>query len=198
MEFNDVLRKRRMTKVFTRDPLPDEMVQRILRAANRGPSAGFSQGYALLALSDLDDRVAFWRALGQTDLDKGDPVKRAPLIVVPLASKQEYFDRYTRPDKGWSDRDESRWAVPYWYIDTGFTALLMLLAAVDEGIGAQFFGILPPVIDAFRTEFGIPETHIPIGAVAIGNRDVRLDSLAAWKPKIKRKPMDELVHWGKW
>jgi len=198
MEFYDVLRKRRMTKVFTRDPLPDEMVQRILRAANRGPSAGFSQGYSFLALSELDDRVAFWRALGQHDLDKGDPVKRAPLIVVPLASKKLYLDRYTQPDKGWTDLDESRWAVPYWYIDTGFTALLMLLAAVEEGIGAQFFGILPPVIDAFRNQFGIPDHYTPIGAVALGNRDVRLDSHPAWRPKIKRRSTEDLVHWGKW
>src|ERR1043165_9643643 len=109
MEFKDVLRKRKMTKVFTRGPLPEDLVERILRAANRGPSAGFSQGYALLVLTELDERVAFWRALGQEDIDKGDPVKRAPLIVVPLASKQLYIDRYTRPDKGWTDQDEARW-----------------------------------------------------------------------------------------
>ena len=40
-------------------------------------------------------------------------------------------------DKGWTDRDESRWPVPYWYIDTGFTALLILLAVVDEGLGER-------------------------------------------------------------
>ncbi|MFI5957429.1 nitroreductase family protein [Cryptosporangium sp. NPDC051539] len=198
MEFAEILRKRRMTKVFSREPVSEDVVERILRAANRGPSAGFSQGYALLVLTELDDRVAFWRALGQHDIDKGDPVKRAPVIVVPLASKQLYVDRYKQPDKGWSDRDDDKWPVPYWYIDTGFTALLMMLAAVDEEIGAQFFGILPPVIDEFRMQFGVPDTYRPIGAVAIGHRDERLDSHPMWKPKITRKPLDEIVHRGKW
>jgi nitroreductase len=197
MDFDDVVRQRRMVRAFTTEPLPEELVTRVLRTANRGPSAGFSQGYALLVLSEPDERVAFWTSLGE-DPTRGDPVKRAPLIVVPLASKQAYLDRYTRPDKGWTDRDEARWPVPYWYIDTGFTALLMLLAAVNEGIGAQFFGILPPVIDAFRAQFGIPDSYTPIGAVAIGNRDYRLDPDPPWRPKIKRKPLDEIVHRGKW
>ena len=62
----------------------------------------------------------------------------APLVIVPLACKDVYLDRYARPEKGWTDRDESRWPVPYWYIDTGFTALLILLAVVDEGLGPCF------------------------------------------------------------
>ena len=55
-----------------------------------------------------------------------------------------YLDRCAQPGNGWTDRDEARRPVPYWYIDTGFTALLTLLAAVDEGLGAVFFGIPPP------------------------------------------------------
>ena len=42
-----------------------------------------------------------------------------------------------------------RWPVPYRYIDTGFTALLTLLAAVDEGLGAVFFGIQPETVAEF-------------------------------------------------
>ena len=51
-------------------------------------------------------------------------LSHAPLVIVPLACKDIYLDRYAEPGKGWADRDESRWPVPYWYIDTGFTALL--------------------------------------------------------------------------
>jgi hypothetical protein len=40
--------------------------------------------------------------------------------------------------------------VPYWYIDTGFAALLTLLAVVDEGHGASFFGIQPEIMADFR------------------------------------------------
>jgi hypothetical protein len=36
----------------------------------------------------------------------------------------------------------------YWQIDTGFAALLVLLTAVDAGLGALFFGITdaPPCV----------------------------------------------------
>jgi nitroreductase len=197
MEFSDVLRKRRMTRAFTDEPIDNETLERLLRAANRAPSAGFSQGWALLVLTEPEDRAAFWMSLGQ-DPYSGNPVKRAPVIIVPLASKERYMDRYARPDKGWEDRSERHWPAPYWYIDTGFMALLLLLAAVDEGLGARLFGILPPVIDAFRGKFGIPDHYEPIGAVAIGHRDLTLDPNPPWRPKIRRRPLEEIAHRGRW
>lgn len=186
-----------MVRAFTDQPIKPDVVERLLHAANRAPSAGFSQGYALLVLEDPSDRAEFWRALGQ-DPHTGNPVKRAPLIVVPLASKKLYMDRYARPDKGWEDRSEERWPVPYWYIDTGFMALLLLLAAVDEGLGAKFFGILPPVIDAFRQRFDVPDTYTPIGAVAIGHRDYALDPSPGAPLKISRLPLEAITHRGTW
>src|SRR3712207_6969015 len=51
-----------------------------------------------------------------TTLFRSDPwlqrMARAPLLVVVLSSKDAYLDRYAEPDKGWTDRDETRWAVP--------------------------------------------------------------------------------------
>src|SRR4051812_27105311 len=167
MDFNDVISKRKMVKVFTGQPLGEDVTRTIIEAANRGPSAGFTQGYAFLVLDEQERRDAFWRSLDQ-DPQGREPIKRASLIVVPLASKEAYLDRYSLDDKGWGDRDESRWLVPYWYIDTVFAAMLMMLAAVNEGVGAQFFGILPPVVDAFRKEFDIPDAFTPIGALAFG------------------------------
>lgn len=197
MEFDDILRKRRMTRAFSDEPVDGEALERVLRAANRAPSAGFSQGWALLVLTEPDDRAAFWKSLGQ-DPYFGDPVKRAPVIIVPLASKQRYLDRYAKPDKGWEDRSESRWPAPYWYIDTGFMTLLLLLAAVDEGLGARLFGIMPPVIDSFRAAFGIPGHYDPIGTVAIGHRDYTLDPDPPWRPKIRRRPLADIAHRGRW
>ena len=60
--------------------------------------------------------------------------------------------------------------MPYWHIDTGFASLLMLLTAVDEGLGACFFGIPPERIAAYRDAFGVPAEYTPIGAVTIGYR----------------------------
>lgn len=63
-----------------------------------------------------------------------------------MSSKRLYLDRYARPGKGWTDRDEGRWPVPFWHIDTGMATLPILQTAVDEGLGACYFGIVPEAV----------------------------------------------------
>lgn len=188
-----------MVRAFTAEPLDPEVVQQILAAANRAPSAGFSQGYALLALTGRDQLDPLWELVAEPGSAGPDwaAVARAPLVVVPLSCKDVYLDRYARPDKGWTDRDESHWPVPYWDIDTGFTALLMLLAAVDAGLGALFFGIPPEKIPAFREQYGVPDRYTPIGAVAVGHPDPAADTGGSSRA-IKRRSLDDLVHYGSW
>ncbi|HEX9063754.1 MAG TPA: nitroreductase family protein [Streptosporangiaceae bacterium] len=208
MEFGEVIRKRRMVRAFTAEPLDPGATERVLRAANRAPSAGFSQGYALLVLDEPDQLAPFWELAFAAGEDEGDEqdnnagpslkgLANAPLVVVPLSCKDAYLDRYARPDKGWADRDESRWPVPYWDIDTGFMALLMLLAAVDEGLGALFFGILPAQIPRFRALYGVPGAYQPIGAVAIGHPDPAADRGGSSRV-IGRRRLDDVVHRGRW
>jgi nitroreductase len=117
------------------------------------------------------------------------------VLVVALSCKRAYLDRYAETDKGWTDRDEARWPVPYWHIDTGMAALLMLLTVTDEGLGACFFGIPPERTAAFRKEFGVPDDHTPIGVVAIGHPAPDRPS-----PSLKRgrRGTDVVVHRGQW
>jgi nitroreductase len=203
VEFSDVIRKRRMARAFTTEPVDPAVTERILRAANRAPSAGFSQGYALLVLDQPDQLASFWELVGPSDDDDEEDrarfaaVSKAPLVVVPLSCKDIYLDRYARADKGWTDKDEAHWPVPYWDIDTGFLALLMLLAAVDEGLGALFFGITPELMGDFRALFGVPAQYVPIGAVAIGHHDQAAD-LGGSARVIKRRELSDLVHRGRW
>lgn len=204
MEFADVIRRRRMVRNYDPDrPVPTEVVDRILATAIRAPSAGFSQGWGFLVLDQLADREKFWAATTPVATDPDVQrrsnwlagMSRAPLIIVPHSNRSAYLDRYAQPDKGWSDRDEARWPVPYWHIDTGFAALLMLLTVVDEGLGACFFGIPPQRTSSFRQAFGVPDEFTPIGAITIGYRapDTRSASL-----RRGRRPVDEVVHHGRW
>jgi nitroreductase len=164
VEFSEVIKRRKMVRAFTGEPLAPDLSGRLLRAANRAPSAGFSQGYSFLVLEGAAQTAPLWE-LFYEDASHAGPreaeeraelaaLSPAPLVIVTLASKDMYLDRYARPDKGWEDRDESHWPVPYWYIDTGFTALLILLAVVDEGLGAVFFGIPPEMMPGFRRGSG--------------------------------------------
>ena len=85
-------------------------------------------------LTDEGDRKRFWAVAGEA---AASSVAAAPVIIVPMSAKRIYLDRYALPDKGWIDRDETRWPVPFWYIDTGMAALLILMTVVDEGLAAR-------------------------------------------------------------
>jgi len=198
MEFAEVVRRRHMVRDYDPDrPVPAELRERLLEHAIRAPSAGFSQGWAFLVLEEPDDRARFWAATSDGPPDAWlSRMRRAPLLIVPLSHKAAYLERYAEADKGWTDRDETRWPVPYWDIDTGMAALLMLLTAADEGLAACFFGIPPERIPGFRDAFGVPEPYTPIGCVSVGyagTEDKRSPSLARG-----RRGVDEVVHRGRW
>jgi nitroreductase len=191
MEFQEVVRRRRMVRTFTAEPVPQESLDRILGNAVRGPSAGFSQGQSFLVLTDQADREKFWAVAGAA---VAASAQTAPLVIVPMSCKRVYLERYAQPDKGWTDRDESRWPVPFWHIDTGMAGLLILQTAVDEGLGAVYFGIVPEAVAPFRAAFGVPADQEPIGAIAIGydgepeKRDLRS----------KRRDLSAVTHFGRW
>jgi nitroreductase len=199
VEFADVVRRRRMIRDFDPGrPVPTEVRERLLEHAIRAPSAGFSQGWAFLVLESSQDRERFWMATAAG----GEPdrwltrMRRAPLLIVPMSHKAAYLDRYAEPDKGWVDRDERQWPVPYWDIDTGMAALLIMLTVVDEELAACFFGVPPDRIARFRTTFGVPVEYSPIGCIAVGYagaEDVRSPSL-----RRGRRGIEAVVHRGRW
>ena len=202
LEFAEVVRRRRMVRNYDPDrAVPAAVRDRILRHALRAPSAGFSQGWAFLVLESAAERARFWAVTAPDDSTPAKPsrwlarMSTAPLVIVPLSHRDAYLDRYAEPDKGWTDRDEARWPVPYWHIDTGFAALLMLLTAVDEDLGACFFGIPPERIGAFRGEFGVPGEYTPIGAITVGYRAADPPS-----PSLRRghRRFDDVIHHGHW
>ena len=191
MEFQEVVRLRRMVRTFTDEPVPQAALDRILGNALRGPSAGFSQGQSFLLLTEPADRERFWAIAGAA---VNSSAQTAPAVIVPMSCKRVYLDRYAQPDKGWTDRDEARWPVPFWHIDTGMAALLILQTVVDEGLGAIYFGIVPEAVQPFRDAFGVPDDQEPIGAIALGydaetqKRDLRS----------KRRSVDDVLHYGRW
>ncbi len=202
MEFQQVVDRRRMIRNYAERPVDPGAIARALRNATRAPSAGFSQGWAFVLLDEPDDVRRYWEATTDPEqLAAPDAwltgMMRAPVVVLPCSSKDAYLDRYAEPDKGVTNRDEGRWRVPYWHMDTAMAALLILQTVVDEGLGALFFGIPTERIDAVRRSFAIPDTHDPIGAITIGHLtdDAGLRGSPAHR---RRVPLDELVHRGGW
>ena len=198
MQFQDVVRKRRMVRSFESTPLPREIVERLLANSQRAPSAGFSQGWAFLVLEGPDETCAYWDTVGPDHRESfpWQDLYKAPLLIVCLSNRSAYLDRYAEPDKGRTDRSESSWPAPYWDIDTGMAALLILLTAVDAGLGALFFGIPPHKHGRFREAFGVPPELHPIGTVAIGYPKPNDPP----SPSLKRghRPASEVIHRGRW
>jgi len=195
MQLDEVIRARRMVRRYTDEPVESGVVDRALDRAVRAPSAGFTQGWAFLVLDTPADVAAFWTAAtppGRGTDAWSTGMRRAPVVVVPWSSRQAYLDRYAEPDKGWVG-DDDPWPVPYWHVDAGMAALLMLLSVVDDGLGACFFGVPADRVPVLREAFGVPGGYSPVGAVTIGH-----PAPAAHRRRRRRRPMSEVVHRGHW
>lgn len=200
MELTEVLRKRRMVRDYDGRPLGPGVADRILAAGLRAPSAGFAQGVDLVALEGPAETARYWDAAlpaGARAAFSWPGLLRAPLLVVVLSSEDAYRRRYAEPDKSGGDAvegDDAAFEVPWWHVDAAFAAMLLLLAAVDAGLGALFFRAHRPA--DLRAALGIPASHAPLGTVAVGHPgDDRPSSSVAGRAR--RSPA-ERIHRGSW
>lgn len=198
MEFSEVVHRRRMVRHFAPDPIEREVLERIAGTAQRAPSAGFSQGQRLVVVTEAAMRSRLAELSGEAFYTgQGfDPwISEAPALVVPCVSAKVYVDRYNEPDK----RDpsarpgtEEDWDIPYWWMDIGCTVMLVLLAAVDEGLAAGFAG---GDVAGIREALGIPEEYTPVGVIPVGRPLPDKKS-----PSLKRgwRSVEEFAHWERW
>ncbi|MCC5953712.1 MAG: nitroreductase family protein [Acidimicrobiia bacterium] len=200
MEFTDVLARRRMVRRFDpRRPLELPQVDRLLAAAARAPSAGNSQPWHFVVLSGPDETARLWDVTLPPQRRDGfawPGLLDAPLLVLPVADPDLTLGRYAESDKAGSGlgADPDAWAVPYWLTDTAFATMLLLAAAVDEGLGACFFGLFRHEREVMAA-LGVPERCRPLGVVAIGHP---LEDRPGRSADRGRRPFDEVVHRGGW
>ncbi len=205
MELQEALRRRRMVRSFSPDPLDPAVVATLVDDALRGPSAGNARGTAWVVLTG-DETATYWSTTTTADWRarsrRWPGLSRAPVVAVALASPEAYVTRYGEADKadaGLGPADEggrgaTGWPVPYWFGDTGSAVMALLLGAVDAGLGACFLG-------AFRGEAALLEaTGVPTGwrlygAVLLG----RPDGADHRSRSLDRSPdRAGRVHWGGW
>lgn len=196
MEFREVIRRRRMVRNYTDQPVDEATLLRIVEAGRRAPSAGFTQGQSFVLVTDAELRTSIAGLAGEDEYAaRGyDPwVSRAPAHVVVCVSEAAYHARYQEADKVDPDGSEIEWPVPFWWVDAGASMMAILLAAVDEGLAAGFLGVHS--IEGLKSLLGIPAEVSPIGIVTIGHPapDRRSASLArGWKPD------QDVVHFERW
>lgn len=193
-----------MVRAFHDRPLPSGTLDHILELGLHAPSAGFSQGWAFVVLEGPEQTARYWDTTLPVERRDGFPwpdLLAAPALIIPLAHAQTYVERYAEADKastGLGDSAED-WPVPYWLVDTAMSSMLMLLGAVDAGLGALFFGIFDHE-EALLGELGVPDGYQPIGTIAIGYpADTgQTPSSRGGSSRRGRRPLDEVVHRGGW
>ncbi|HXQ43952.1 MAG TPA: nitroreductase family protein [Acidimicrobiales bacterium] len=211
MEFTDVLRRRKMVRSFSGRPVPPPTLDRLLDSALRGPSAGNTGGWDAVVLQGPEETGVLWEATTTPQWRAGSRrwpgLRKAPVAVVLFAHPDAYTARYAEPDKRSSGLggqgglgapgggQGDLWPVPYWFVDTGFAALLVLLAAVDADLGACFLGNFRGEA-ALATALGVPGDRRYLGTVLVGepgSDDPPSASLARG-----RRQAEDVVHWGHW
>lgn len=196
MEFSEVVRKRRMVRSYASEPIDRNALERIVAAGLRGPSAGFSQGQYLVVVTREETRRAIAELAGEPDyVAQGLPawISTASAHIVVCTSEADYHARYQEPDKLKDDGAEIDWPIPYWHTDAGAAMMLILLAAVDEDLGAGFFGT--HTLQGLHDLLGIPDEVTPVGVVTIGRPSGKQPAGSATRG---HRPHNQTVHWETW
>ena len=191
-----------MVRSFSDDPVDPALVERLIDLARRTPSAGNSQATEFLLLDTPDDVAAYWDVTltAERRSSFGWPgLLVAPVMVVIAVRPDAYVERYAEPDKartGLGD-GQQRWAVPYWWVDSGAVAQNLLLAVVDAGLGACLFGLFEHEA-AVAERFDVPDGWRLVATVALGWPASERDPRPGRSEARSRPTLAEVVHRGGW
>lgn len=188
-----------MIRRFDKRPVSRDVLLRALEVARHAPSAGFSQGFDFIVLDRPEQVDWFIKVTEHPDFPYEPEEFQDPpqCIVLPISNKPAYLERYSRPDKErFGLQTEQAWPVPWWDVDTGMAIMLVLLAAIEEGLGGWLWGIFWGEQEVLRA-LGVPEGCRPIGVIGLG---YPLGGVEFDRSKFasRRRALDSMVHFGKW
>jgi len=201
MELHEVIRRRAMVRSFSEVPVDRAVLERILSAALRAPTAGNTGGTAWVVLEGPEQTGLYWDATTdeewRSDSARWPRLRRAPAVLLAYASADAYVARYAEADKSTSGlgTSESAWPVPYWIGDAAFGVMTVLLAAEDAGLGACILGTFRGE-DVLAESLGVPSEWRLFCAVLLGHPDGQdrpSPSLSRPRPGV-----GERIHWGPW
>ncbi|HLV64548.1 MAG TPA: nitroreductase family protein, partial [Polyangiaceae bacterium] len=141
--------------------------------ALRFPSAGHTQPQEFVVVRDPETRKRLARAAVHQLY-----AAEAPVMIVVVSDTRRSKARY-------HERGERFYSI----VDGAFAAMLVLLAAVNEGLGAAFVGAFDD--DAVRAVLELPRVVRPIGLIPIGY-------CAEGRPNLRRFRKEQIVHYERW
>ena len=190
-----------MTRAYLPDPIARPLLDQLLDTARRVPSAGNSQGFDFLVLDTPEAVELYWSTTFSPEgreRFRWQGLFQAPVLVVVYAYADAYVSRYSEPDKARTGlgAGADAWSTPYWLVDASMAALALQLAALDAGLGVLFFGLFDHAT-AVAEAFGVPAGRQAVGTIAIGHPAPSQDESGRSSRRAKR-PLDEIVHRGRW
>ena len=96
--------------------------------------------------------------------------------------------------------EEIEWPVPFWFVDAGAALMMLLLAAIDEGLAAGVSGIEGgDTAERVRAAFGIPNDVTLVALVTIGvpAPDPGWSAVTSRRTQ-PRRAESESVRWERW
>jgi nitroreductase len=125
MDFEKVVRQRKMIREYIANKqIPEELIMRLIKNAHRAPSAGHTQVQEFIIVKDSITK----KKLRRVAVDQ-EYVELAPILIIVCSNTSRSTNRY-----GIRGREF------YSIIDGAFASMIILLSAVNEGIGAVFVG----------------------------------------------------------
>src|SRR5918999_2559249 len=169
MDFETVVKRRRMCREYLDRDVPQEKIDRILELASRYPSAGHTEPQEFIVVRD--QRVK--HELARAALDQMF-VAQAPVVIVVVSDVRRSARRY-------GERGVRFFSI----IDGAFVVMLILLAVVEEGLGACFVGSFYD--EQVQELLSLPQQVRPIGIIPIGY-------CAEGPRKLRRRSREQIVH----
>jgi nitroreductase len=170
MDVTQAIREKRAIRVFRPEPLPEDILRRILAAGRRAQSAKNTQPWHFIAVTEKPTLAA----LAKTGTYAGHLAGAALGVVIAT------------PDPA------QKWSIAF---DAGQAAAYMQLAAWALGVGSCLASIYEP--EAARALLGVPpewDIHI---AISFGFFDLAGQPPSGVRTP-GRRPMEDIVHWEKW
>lgn len=162
-----------MIRVYQRRDVEDHKLMKILRNAHRAPSAGHLEPQEFIIVRDQKVKEELARAALNQEY-----VREAPVLIVVCSDTRRVAWRYG-----------ARGVNFYSIIDGAFASMLILLSAVNEGLGACFVGAFDD--DEVSRILGLPKGVRPIGIICLGYPAER-------PPRLARRPLEEKIHFDRW
>ncbi len=199
MDFVKALKKRRMHRAFSTEPIDSDLLDSLLANSLAAPSAGNTAAVEFLVLEGPTQTNRYWDitlAGPKREKFRWQQLLDAPVLVLVATRPSAYPERYGESDKARASLSvgTEQWSVPFWFVDAGCVIQNLLLGVTNESLGACLFGLFDNEASV-AGEFGVPDDFRLVATIAIGHQLPDEPGRSSDRP---RRQLAEVLHRQDW